>query len=858
MESARGGDRHGHGGGIVSLWRRLSYLLPGRRRAEEDEMRAEFEALKEFAPPRELGNLTLAAENARAVWGWAWLESFIADLRYALRTLAKQPAFTAVAVISLGLGIGANAAIYSLIDRVMWRQLPVVDPDRLITTRQSYSMFTYARFRDLSGEILEGAALTSPIDRDIDDRPGRVDMVTGNYFQLLGVQAQEGRPLTPADDRAAVLSHRYWQSAFGGDPVIGRTIRITKTAFTIVGVAPPEFFGVAIGDAVDVWVPLSNQPAIMPGRNWIDDRHTFFASIVGRLRPGVTRERASAALTPVAVRIDLERARPDMPATMRQRIESQRLDILQVASGLSSLRDRFSKPLRVLFAMVAMGLLLACVNVMSLQLARAGERRRELEVRLAIGAGRWRIVRQLLTESLALALLGGALGLALCRPAAAALISIFGRSVRLDVEIDSGILLFVLGVSMAAALVSGFLPALRATKGTVSLRGATAGRTQRMSGRLAAAAQLGISVVLISGAVLFAFSLYRLSTFDTGIDRRGLAEVNVDFAEGGYPAEQVGVASLRLLERLRGLPGVTAASFSGMGIYANRGWNPAAATDAVPSGQAWFDLVGPGYFRTMGAKILAGRDIEDRDSHAAEKVAVISSAFARHFFPDGNAVGRRVYLGKEREPLRVVGVVGDIRTNVRSAPRRTCYLPRAQRDDGFFPTRFFVRGAIGANDLRAAIRAEDPGLHILNIDSADALLNRTLDLDRVVAALAGAFGVLALTLAAVGVYGMLAYSVARRTAEIGIRMAVGASRGNVVAMVLREAALVAAAGIALGLGASLAFGRMVEGLVFGLKPGDPRVLGASAALLALVAIGAALAPARRAATMDPMRALRTE
>jgi predicted permease len=572
----------------------------------------------------------------------------------------------------------------------------------------------------------------------------------------------------------------------------------------------------------------------------------------------VTLERASAMLTPIAVRLDLERAPKDLPPAIRKRIENQRLEILPLAAGLSDLRQRFSKPLRVLFAMVAMGLLLACVNVMGLQLARAGERQRELGVRLAIGAGRWRIVRQLLTESLALALLGGAVGLALCRPAASALISIFGSSVRLDVGIDSGVLLFVLGISMSAAVISGIVPALRATKSAVSLRGATAGRTQRLSGRLAAAGQLGISVVLISGALLFAFSLYRLNTFDTGIDRRGLMEVNVDFTEAGYRANQIGDASLRLLDRLRGLPGVSAASFSGMGIYSNRGWNPSVATDARPPGDAWLDLVGPGYFHALGTKILAGRDFEDSDNQAAEKVVVISSTFARHFFPDGNAVGRKMYLGKERQAFRVVGVVADIRTNARTAPRRTGYLARAQREDGFFPTRYFVRGSVTANELRAAVRAEDPGLRVINIDSAVALLNRTIDLDRLVAALAGAFGVLALTLAGVGVYGMLAYAVARRTAEIGIRMAVGATRASVVAMVLREAALVAAAGIAVGLAAAAAFGKLVQGLIFELKPGDPRVLGGAAAVLALVALGAALAPARRAATMDPMRALRTE
>jgi hypothetical protein len=338
-----------------------------------------------------------------------------------------------------------------------------------------------------------------------------------------------------------------------------------------------------------------------------------------------------------------------------------------------------------------------------------------------------------------------------------------------------------------------------------------------------------------------------------------LVVVDVDFTEAGFKAAQSGPASRRLLERFRGLPGVAAASFSGNGIYTGRGWNPAAYTDQVSPATAWFDLVGPGYFRALGARLIAGRDIEESDGPGREKVAVVSAEFARYFFPDGQAIGRNLYFGQgqEREAYRVVGVAQDIRTNVRNAPKRNAYLASAQRADGLFTTRFLVRGASAA-ELRAAVRAENAGLRVASIDTADALLNRTLDLDRVVAALAGAFGLLALTLAAAGVYGMLAYGVARRTAEIGIRMAVGATRGNVVAMVLREAVLVTVAGVVPGIAAAVLLGKLVEGLVFELKPGDPRVLAAAAAVLALTALAAALEPARRAAAMDPMKALRTE
>jgi predicted permease len=863
----------------MELFRRLQYLLPGRRTADEREMRAELEALREFAEPRELGNLTLAAENARAVWGWTWLETLVADLRYAVRVLARQPSFTAVAVLSLALGIGANAAIYSLIDRVLWRQLPVTNPDSLVTTPASYSFAKFQRFRALAKDSFEDAALTSgAVDRDIDGRPGRIERVSGNYCQLLGVAAAAGRVLTPDDDRreaparAAVVSYRYWQSALGGAPA-GGTIRITNTPFTIVGVAPREFFGVHIGSAPDVWIPVSSQPAVMPGRNWIDDPRQFFASLVARLRPGVTREHAAAALTPISVQLELDRLPPDAPEFVRNRIRSYKLQLKPLADGLSGLRDRFSKPLRALFAMVAIGLLLACVNVMSLQFARADERRRELGVRLAIGAGRGRLIRQLLTESAVVAAAGAALGLAIRGPAASALaslISIGGAPVTLDLAADQRVLGFVLAVAAVATILCGLAPALRATQNAGALQpGArtTAARPRRVVARTAAAVQLGLSVVLIAGAFLFSFSLYRLTRYDTGVNRDRLVVLDVDATEAGYQGPRVAALQTRLLAALKSLPGVSAASYSANGIYTGRSAGTSVASDALdgppsPSLSASYDRVGPGYLTTLGAHLVAGRDFDERDDARAPNFLIVSQEFARHFFPEGSALGRNVYWGKPRVAMRVVGIVADIRREARRKPERLMYVPQQQSADSVFTTRFVLRAAASAaqvaGELRAAVRAEDPALRVVSIDTADDLLNRTLDLDRVVAALAFAFGLLAVTLAAVGIYGMLAYDVARRKPEIGIRMAVGATRGNVLRLVLREVALVAGVGVSAGLAGALAVGHLVEGMVFEMKPADPRVLAAAVALLGIVAAAAALVPARRAASLDPMSALRSE
>jgi predicted permease len=378
---------------------------------------------------------------------------------------------------------------------------------------------------------------------------------------------------------------------------------------------------------------------------------------------------------------------------------------------------------------------------------------------------------------------------------------------------------------------------------------------------------LSLSVVLIAGAFLFSFSLYRLTRYDTGVNRERLLVLDVDPTEGGYQAAQTGPLNRRLLDRLRELPGVAAASYSANGIYTGRSAGTSVASDVVdgppsPNLSASYDRVGPGYFATLGAHLLAGRDFDRHDDKTVEPVTVISRDFANHFFPDGNAIGRYIYSGKDRFRLRVIGIVDDIRREARRKPERLYYIPDAQTAAGVFTTRFVLRTAGAptqvAGLLRAAVRAENPALRIVSIDTADQLLDRTLDLDRVIAALSFAFGLLAVTLAAVGIYGMLAYDVARRTPEIGIRMALGATRGGVLALVFREVVVVGGAGVAIGLAGALALGRLVEGMVFELKPGDPRVLAAAVAVLTIVAIAAALAPARRAASLDPMRALRAE
>jgi predicted permease len=868
---------------------RWKYLIPRLRRDQERQMQEELQALAEIAGRRELGNLTLAAEDARSEWGWPWLDGILADIRFAFRTLRRQPSFTAVAVVSLALGIGANAAIFSLMDALLWRDLPVRDPQSLVVfENSSRSYFGYTRFAEHAGPVMESVAADSgALARHLDTgnafERGHIDLVSGSFFQTLGVNAELGRTITPEDDRrgspalVAVLSHAYWQRAYGGQPVLGRTIRVEKIPFTIVGVAPPEFFGVTVGDSTDVWLPVTATDNVFPGPSWLNFKNNNFLSVIGRLRRGVSQRQAEDALTPVSIQTDIERNGPPPNEAERRELFESRLQLEPATKGLSFLRDRFSKPLRVVFWMVGIGLLLACVNVMSLEFARADERRKELTVRLAIGAGRWRIARQLLTESLLVALASGALGIAMRKPVAEALLRLIAygdQGARLNLGLQSGVLLFVVGVSIAAALLAGVVPALRATRGDVlpglqqGSRSATAAPVRRLLGRAIASTQMALSLVLVAGACLFAYSLHQLRQFDSGVTRAHLLVVDVNPADAGYAEDQLIPLNVRLRQRLAAVPGVESASFSQNGIYSGRNYGTQiqaeGSSESDPRHQSVYDHVGPYFFTTVGARLVAGRDFNERDDTGAPRVTIVTSEFARRYLPGRDPVGRNLYVATARnttETYRIVGVVHDLRNNVRR-PQPMFYLPQLQTLTQAFSTRFLVRTRLNPlavmASLRAAVRSEDAALRVDQVDLAEDLFDRTLSTDRLIAALAWGFGVLAITLAAVGIYGLLSYDVTRRTAEIGIRMAVGARKSDVIRLVMREVALVCGVGLAAGCAAALGMSRLVAGMVFQMKPGDPLVEAAAAAVLAAVALGAAWIPARRAARMDPMDALRNE
>lgn len=868
----------------------------------DQELRAHMELLEQehvrrgLAPEQarraarvELGGITSLREQHRGVRGLPVLESVLRDLHYAFRVLARQRSFFLVAVLSLGLGVAATTAIFSLVNALWLHSLPVRDPDRMVTLgADSRSYFAYGRLRSSSGEVLEDIlATTGPEPRDLapGDLPvrGYVELVSGNYFELLGLRASLGRFISPSDDNraqpqsAAVISSSYWQKAFARDPmVVGRTLRIQKVKFTVIGVAPPGFSGTSVGESTDVWAPLSTLSQVFVGRQWLDRPNTNFLALLGRLRPGVTPARASAILTPVSQQIDLDRAGPNMPPEFRKAVERETLIPTSAFNGTSRLRSLYAKPLRIVFAMVAVVFFLICLNIMNLQLARTDERRREFSLRLAIGASRAQLARQIFVEILVVVCASAVLGFILYQPIARALtslISVRGEPARFNLGPDSNLVLFVLALGVFAACVCGVVPLWKVLQGDLGAVSQAAPRfaekpLRRVFGRMVTASQYAFSMILVGASLLFAVSLYQLTHSPTGVDNSNLFVLDVDARESALPIEAMPRAIKNILERLRSIPGVTAATASENGLFSGRNSNTQVIADGFEgdgpqSRNAFYDQVGPGYFATLGARLTQGRDFAASDE--GTPVAIINETFRQHYFGNQNPIGKNIYVlkaGNQRTPFQVVGLAADIRTDMRQPARRQFYLPGFTAEGSLFTTRFILRAAPHlaglADRLRASIHAENPDLSVVAFNSSEDLLGQTMGTDRLIALLSSGFGVLALILATIGIYGMLTYQVARRRTEIGVRMALGAGRPSVMKLVLAEFARAAIPGIAAGVaGASLA-GRLVTSFVFGIQPLDLRILVSAAALLLAAGALAASLPARNAASIDPTVALRGE
>jgi predicted permease len=830
------------------------------------------------------------------------LDQIASDLRFAGRMLVKNPGFSAVIVLTLGLGIGANTAIFTLLDQVMLRPLPVESPQELVLldgpgifaghteNDHTFSYPMYRELRDRGGDAFSGLVARYPADATLGWR-GRtervqVEAVTGNYFDVLGVRPALGRAFTPDDDRTpgghplVMLTHGFWSRRFASDPgLVGQTLSLNGQPMTVIGVTPASFQGVEVGRVVDVFLPVTMKAALTPTWDELLDWRSRWLNVFGRVPRGRTPEQAAAAINVVYAQALQEDVKTlaHFSAERRAQFLAKKVSLLPGASGVSDLRRQVTTPLVVLMGMVGLVLLIACANVANLLMARATARQKEVAIRLSLGASRGRLVRQLLVESVVLSLLGAAAGALLATWTGDLLLRAlpFENATRvLHSEPDLRVGLFTLVVSVLTGVTFGLAPALQLTRPGVAgtLKDEAASVVGGAGGRLRrglVVAQVALSLLLLVGAGLFARSLYNLRVLDPGFQAERLVVFSLEPALSGYDPARVQAFALRLQEELRGVPGVANAAPTTASLMSNSIWSRTVKIEGRErkEGEDWNPqtaAVAPGFMDTVGFKVVAGRDFAATDTEGAPKVVLVNEAFARFFFGDASPVGRRMGWGRPTDAfeLEIVGLVKDAKiNNMRDDVPRMVYVPLAQQDrvSGF---AFYVRTNLPEAAVIPAVRQAtarlDPQIPIYDLKTMEAEISESLFVERMVAVLSAAFGLLATLLAAVGLYGVMSYSVARRTREIGIRLALGAPRERVLAMVLSEVGVLGAWGLGLGLPMALALSRLLSAQLFGLPPHDPLTLLAATALLACVTLLAGLLPARRAMRVDPMRALRYE
>jgi putative ABC transport system permease protein len=815
------------------------------------------------------------------------------DLRFALRQLRKNPGFTAVVIVSLALGIGANTTIFSLIDAVLLKLLPVKDPQQLVvfahrdtglpSTGSNYPLYKTLHDRSQS---FSGCFAFWPLDfrarTGAEAEPARGQYVTPNYFSVLGVQPIVGRVFSESDDAepVAIISHGWWQRKFGSSrDVIGKTMVVNGTPLTVIGVTPPEFFGLQVGNAMEISMPLGIQPRVSP--EFGDRREmregTWSLCIVGRLKAGV----------------ELERARSEAEVLVRPWVEDvvlleggkmgswARIELLPGSTGLDALRRKFSKPLQVLMAIVAMVLLIACANVATLLTARSVARQKEIAVRQAIGAGRARLIRQFLTESILLALAGGCAGLWLAWWGANLLVRFISTGpipIQLELAPDWRVLSFTACVSVLTGILFGLAPAVRGTildltptlkEGASPLAGAS---TRWHWGKMLVSVQVALSLTLLVGAALFVMSLRKIRSVDGGFRVENLLLVTFDTSGTGSSGperrKQLEAFYREGLERASGLPGVRVASLSSLG--------PMSGDDStralfVPGFEArtrddqavHLNSIGTRFFETMGIPLLKGREFMPADDANAPKVAILNETAARFYFPGVDSLGQIVHMGwdSQGQPMQVVGIVRDSkRQDLRQPAPRMLYRPFLQYNQPYMTLEIRTTGDPNAvaSSVRQAFREINRDIPVWEIKTMQTQIDQGLVQERLVATLSSFFGLLALLLSTIGLYGTISYAVTRRTSEIGIRMALGARKGDVLWLVLREATVLVLCGAGVGLMAATAMNRLIASMLFGLTPSDPMALVIATSVLLAVALLAAWLPARRASRVDPMVALRYE
>ncbi len=912
---------------LVNLLRGLRSLFQKRHVDRElDEELAAFAAASAADKERTGMSSEAAARAARIeigsagsvkhqVWSSRWEsmpDNLLKDLRFAMRQLLRSPGFAIIAIVSLTLGIGANTAIFTLLDAVLLRPLPVQNPGELVLFGDgnaqgstlsvpdgTWNLFSYSFFHDFRQKDHSFSGVAAVDSTQFETKASiagaayqtvHVDLVSGSYFSVLGVPPFQGRTIEESDDTAdgagpvAVASYTWFQQHFNGDPsALGKVIRIQSHDYTLVGVARPGFSGFTVGQSTDLWIPLSMEKAFSrPGWNTIGNKLFQSLYLIGRLKPGVNRVQARAETNLLFKQILRSYLGPQPSQKHLDDLAHATVELTPGGGGVSHLGRMFSVPLDILMAIAALVLLIACANIANMLLARGVARRREVAVRMALGASRRRIVFQLLTESFVLAFLGAAAGVAMAWKASVLLLNMATPGpdpVPLNLSPDLRVLGFTLGVTVLTSLLFGSLPAFRATgvEFTPALkdgRGSSSVSTRGALARSLIVGQVALSVLLLVVAGLFVRSLVHLADVDTGFDKHNVLVFLLDSSTANLPRGTDEIRSVRLQEQIEGrvqtIPGVQSDSFSFF-TFNQGAWSDLVLFQGIPrtpanGDQVFFNITGNGFFSTLRIPLIEGRTFNSDDTQNSPKVAVINETMARRFFPNGSPIGRRFGIGETPDKpgeIEVIGVVKDAKyLALDEGTLMGAYFTCAQAP-GFYGN-FAVRYAPGANRqeiisrVRQSIAEINPNILVNSVTSLEELVDRSVATQSLIARLSSFFGILAVLLACIGIYGLLSYSVARRTSELGIRLALGAQSRALLWMILRECLLLLVLGLAIGIPVALSSTRILKSLLYQLSPLDPPAIIMAIAAVACVTVAAAWLPARRATRINPSQALRTE